>query len=63
MSKTITYPNGKPYITVNANDNTFSIQLNRYDNIFVVLDKKVIPELIEALKEIENDTRRDTISL
>jgi len=46
--KTINSPSG-PYITVKEQENTFSIQLHRSGNVSVVLDKKVIPELIEEL--------------
>ena len=51
--KTINSPSG-PYITVKEQENTFSIQIHRYGNVSVVLDKKVIPELIEELREIND---------
>lgn len=55
--KTINSPSG-PYITVTEQESTFSIQLHRYGNVSVVLDKKVIPELILALEEMQCQTER-----
>ena len=55
--KTINSPSG-PYITVKEGESTFSIQLHRYGNVSVVLDKKVIPELILALEEMQCQTER-----
>lgn len=54
--KTINSPNGA-YISLHQQPNTFSIQLHRYQNIHVVLDRKVIPQLILALKELQDDSK------
>ncbi len=50
-------PSGNTYVVVeDANENIFNIRLSTYHNLAVVFDKKVIPDLITILKEI-NDKR------
>jgi hypothetical protein len=57
MSKTINCPSGA-YITLHDTPPTFAIQLHRYGNVRVVLDKKVIPELILHLQEMQDEPTR-----
>jgi hypothetical protein len=45
-------PNGTPYISIHDRGDLFAIRLHRYDNIFVTLDKRVIPQLIEQLQDM-----------
>ena len=47
-SKTINTTSGDPYISIIDSRETFAIQLHRYGRVVVTLDKKVLPELIEA---------------
>ena len=50
-------PSGNIYVVVeDVNENIFNIRLSTYHNLAVVFDKKVIPDLISILKEI-NDKR------
>ncbi len=50
-------PSGNTYVVVeDANKNIFNIRLSTYHNLAVVFDKKVIPDLITILKEL-NDKR------
>ncbi len=50
-------PSGNTYVVVeDINENIFNIRLSTYHNLAVVFDKKVIPDLISILKEI-NDKR------
>jgi hypothetical protein len=56
MNKTISTTNGTPYITLLDSGECFQIQLHRYGEIFVTLDKKVVPEMIEFLMEIGNES-------
>lgn len=51
--KTINTTNGTPYISVIDQGETFAIQLHRYGRVVVTLDKKVLPQLIEYLKELK----------
>lgn len=51
-SKTINTTSGDPYISIIDNKETFLIQLHRYGRVVINLDKKVLPELIEALNNI-----------
>jgi hypothetical protein len=53
--KTINRPNGDPYISIIDEGETFAIKLHRYGRVVVHLDKKVIPEMIEHLKELKNE--------
>lgn len=53
--KTINTTNGDPYISIIDEGNTFAIQLHRYNRVVVTLDKKVIPEMIKYLKELDNE--------
>ncbi len=50
-------PSGNTYVVVeDINENIFNIRLSTYHNLAVVFDKKVIPDLISILKEL-NDKR------
>lgn len=56
---TISTTNGKPYISVIDNDTLFRIQLHSYEEnhgrpIFVELDKKCLPGLLEVLQKIKD---------
>lgn len=56
MEYPICKPNGEPYITIiDDNVNVFGIELLRYQNIIVHLDKRCIPDMIKALTEIQNE--------
>lgn len=49
-------PSGNTYVVVeDVNENIFNIRLSTYHNLAVVFDKKVIPDLISILKEIDNE--------
>lgn len=55
--KTIYQPNGNPYISVVDDEKTIRVQLHNYDEgfkqpLFLVLDKRALPELIQILQEI-----------
>jgi hypothetical protein len=52
----ITTTSGTPYISIIDSSDTFSIQLHKYQNVMVVLDKRVLPELIEYLTELKNES-------
>jgi len=50
-------PSGNIYVVIeDINENIFNIRLSTYHNWAVTFDKKIIPDLIEILKEI-NDKR------
>jgi hypothetical protein len=55
--KTINTSSGNPYISIIDSGETFSIQIHRYEKelgrVLVTLDKCVIPEMIEHLKELK----------
>lgn len=56
MNYPIKTPSGKTYITiVDVNKHIFTIRLDEYQNVSVVLDKKVLPDLIKILTEIQNE--------
>ena len=52
---TINTDSGRPYISVIDNDKMFDIQLHEYteNRIVVHLDKKCIPQLIDALQILD----------
>jgi hypothetical protein len=54
--KEITKPNGEVYCWVDINDSLIKIKLNigSAKGYSVVLDKKIIPQLIEILQEAKN---------
>lgn len=53
--KTINSTDGTPYVSVIDNGDTFAVQLHRYGRVVVTLDKRVLPELIEHLTDLQND--------
>ena len=56
MHYPICKPNDEPYITIIDDDvNVFGIELLRYQNIIVQLDKKCLPDMIKILTEIQNE--------
>jgi hypothetical protein len=56
MNYPILKSNAEPYITIiDDNENIFGIELLRYQNIIVQLDKKCIPDMIKILTEIQNE--------
>ena len=57
MKYPIYKPNGEAYITiVDRTESLFGIELLRYKNVTVYLDKKCIPYMIKILTEIQNET-------
>ena len=61
--KTIYQPNGKPYISVVDEEKQIRIQLHQYDltdRIYLALDKRAIPELIEILQGISMSPTQET---
>ena len=57
MKYPIHKPNGEAYITiVDSTESLFGIELLRYKNVTVWLDKKCIPDMIKILTEIQNET-------
>lgn len=55
---TIYEPNGKPYLSLQAEEKVLRVQIHRYDTmfdkpLFFVLDRRTIPELIDALEKIK----------
>ena len=56
MNYPIKTPSGKPYITiVDVNKHIFTIRLDEYQNVSVVLDKKILPDMIRILQELNNE--------
>lgn len=56
MNYPIKTPSGRTYITIiDVNKHMFNIRLDEYQNISVVLDKKVIPDMIRILTEVNNE--------
>jgi hypothetical protein len=56
MNYPIKTPSGRTYITIiDVNQHIFNIRLDNYRNVSVVLDKKVIPDMIKILTEIQNE--------
>lgn len=54
--RTILNPQGNPYVSFINEGETIRLQLHSYDNIrptFVVMDKRVIPQMIDILKEMQ----------
>jgi hypothetical protein len=49
---TINEPNGNPYISIHDRGEMFAIQLHRYEDVMVVLDKRVIHELTTHLQDM-----------
>ena len=45
-------PDGSPYLTVYEDGNMINIQLHTYYNVYVKLDKKIAPQLINCLKKL-----------
>ena len=50
--KTINTTSGDPYVSLIDSGETFSIQ---YGRVVVTLEKRVIPEMIKYLTELNND--------
>lgn len=50
--------NGAPYVSVIDEGMTFALQLHRYGRVVVVLDKKVLPELIDILKHLQDNEQK-----
>ena len=49
-------PSCNIYVVVeDVNENIFNIRLSTYHDLAVVFDKKVIPDLISILKEMNNE--------
>ncbi len=60
---TINTDSGRPYVSIIDAGSVFGIQLHNYTSRVVVhLDKKCIPELIDALKKIEKNIGVDTVA-
>ena len=56
MNYPIKTPSGRTYITiVDVNKHIFNIRLDEYQNVSVVLDKKVLPDMIRILQELNNE--------
>ena len=51
--KTINTTSGAPYISLIDDGDTFAIQLHRYGRVVVTLDKRVIPQMIEYLQQLQ----------
>lgn len=51
----INEPNGKNYLKLTTEDDLLRIQLLKYKNVFLSLDRRCIPELIKALKTFEKE--------
>ena len=47
----ITRPNGEVYARIEVNEKELRIQLAQYQNLWVIMDAKVIPQLSDILKE------------
>ena len=54
--KTINTTSGDPYVSIIDCGETFSIQLHRYGRVVVNLDKRVIPEMIKYLSELNHES-------
>ena len=55
---TINQPNGEPYLTITDDENLVKIEMHAYTKqragkVFFVVDKRCLPELIEALSALE----------
>lgn len=55
MEQTIYTPSGEKYITLSLESETIRIRLHRYEEtfskpVFLVLDRKAIPEIMEFLE-------------
>jgi len=48
-------PSGKNYLKLSVEDDLLRIQLLRYKNVFLSLDRRCIPELIKALEEFKKE--------
>ena len=56
MNYPIKTPSGRTYITiVDVNKHVFNIRLDEYQNVSVVLDKKILPDMIRILQELNNE--------
>lgn len=56
MNYPIKTPSGRTYITiVDVNKHMFNIRLDEYQNVSVVLDKKVLSDMIRILQELNNE--------
>jgi hypothetical protein len=63
--RTIYQPNGNPYISVIEDDKIIRIQLHSYDEhfkqpMFLVLDKRVLPQFCEILQGISMSPTQET---
>lgn len=58
----ITEPNGKPYVSLFIKDHLLHVKMHRYNNVDVVLDKRTIPSLIDALQRLQNEVLDNNIS-
>ena len=57
MKRIIGTPSGSPYLGVEVDDKMLKMVLMDYaPNWTITLDKKVIPQLIEFLMEVQNET-------
>jgi hypothetical protein len=55
MNYPIKTPSGRTYVTIiDVNKRIFTMRLDEYQNLAVVLDKKVIPDMIRILQEISD---------
>ena len=55
---TINQPNGEPYLTITDDENLVKIEMHAYTKqragkVFFVVDKRCLPELIEALSALK----------
>ena len=62
MKIEITEPNGKPYVSLFIEGHLLHIKMHRYHNLDVVLDKRTIPSLIDALQRLQNEVLDNNIS-
>ncbi len=51
LMREIRMPNGEVYARIEVDERQLRIQLVRHDNIWIVMDAKVIPQLSDILKE------------
>ena len=51
----INEPNGKNYLKLTIENKLLKIQLLKYENVFLSLDRRCIPDLIKALEEFKKE--------
>lgn len=44
-------PNGEVYARVEVNEKELRIQIAQYQNLWIIMDAKIIPQLSDILKE------------